>query len=82
MQRKNFQAVVSGEEARKRAVYQLLQRLQQFALAMRFGVDRFIVPLADRKDLLSSQDHFILFQNSEEVRTYTNLIAIEHKYSS
>jgi len=59
--------VVSAEEGRKRAIYQLLQRLSQFALAMRFGVDRFIVPLADRKDLLSSTDHFTLFQNSEEV---------------
>ncbi|XP_059484635.1 uncharacterized protein LOC132202026 isoform X3 [Neocloeon triangulifer] len=61
------EAVLSADEARKRAVYQLLQRLQNFALSMRFGVDRFLVPLADRKDLLSSQDHFTLFQNSEEL---------------
>ncbi|XP_065343391.1 uncharacterized protein LOC135941683 isoform X3 [Cloeon dipterum] len=61
------EAVLSTDDARKRAIYQLLQKLQQFALAMRFGVDRFLVPLADRKDLLSSQDHFILFQNSEEL---------------
>jgi hypothetical protein len=60
---------MSAEDARKKAIYQLLQRLQQFAQAMRFGVDRFIVPLADRKDLLSSPDHFCLFQNSEEVHT-------------
>ncbi|CAB3373666.1 Hypothetical predicted protein [Cloeon dipterum] len=61
------EAVLSTDDARKRAIYQLLQKLQQFALSMRFGVDRFLVPLADRKDLLSSQDHFILFQNSEEL---------------
>lgn len=48
-------------------MFQLLAKEQHYAAALQFAVTRFVSALAERKDLLTPQDHRILFQNSEEV---------------
>ncbi|PNF20012.1 hypothetical protein B7P43_G06628 [Cryptotermes secundus] len=58
---------VSREEARRRAVYQLLNKEQQYSLCLQFGLSRFLVPLSERRDLLNASEHYTLFQNAEEV---------------
>ncbi|KAK7873244.1 hypothetical protein R5R35_011321 [Gryllus longicercus] len=58
---------MNREDARRRAVYQLLHKEQHFSQAMHFGVGRFLLPMADRKDLISTNDHQTLFQNAEEL---------------
>jgi hypothetical protein len=57
----------SREEARRRAVYQLLNKEQQYSLCLQFGLSRFLVPLSERRDLLNATEHYTLFQNAEEV---------------
>ncbi|XP_039287926.1 uncharacterized protein LOC111053522 [Nilaparvata lugens] len=54
-------------EARRRAIYQLLNLEQQFALCLQFGISRFLLPLAERRDVISPQDHNTLFQNAQEM---------------
>ncbi|XP_071451512.1 uncharacterized protein [Hetaerina americana] len=63
--------VLSAEEARRRAALQLVGREQSFALAMHFGVTRFLRPLAERRDLITTQEHQVLFQNAEELLSRT-----------
>ncbi|RZF40107.1 hypothetical protein LSTR_LSTR002510 [Laodelphax striatellus] len=58
-------------EARRRAVYQLLNLEQQFALCLQFGISRFLLPLAERRDVISPQDHSTLFQNAQELLRLT-----------
>lgn len=55
------------DEAKKRAMYQLINKEQQYATALQFAVTRFVSALSERKDLITPQDHHLLFQNSEEV---------------
>lgn len=55
-------------EARKRAVYQLLNLEQQYALGLQFGISRFLLPLSERRDIISPHDHGVLFQNAQEVK--------------
>ncbi|XP_046404178.1 uncharacterized protein LOC124169580 [Ischnura elegans] len=62
---------LSAEESRRRAALQLVGREQSFALAMHFGVTRFLRPLAERRDLITTQEHQVLFQNAEELLSRT-----------
>lgn len=57
----------SSESLRKRYLIQLINREQHFISAMNFGVDRFVTPMRERKDLISTNDHRTLFQNIEEL---------------
>ncbi|KAF5307360.1 hypothetical protein FQR65_LT07077 [Abscondita terminalis] len=59
--------ITNADEARKRAMYQLLAKEQQYAAGLQFAITRFVSALAERKDLISPVDHRILFQNSEEI---------------
>ncbi|XP_034234043.1 serine-rich adhesin for platelets [Thrips palmi] len=62
---------LSKEEARKRSVYQLLSKEQSYSLALQFGVSRFLVPLAERRDLITPPEHQTLFQNIQEILRIT-----------
>lgn len=55
------------EDPAKRAVYQLLSKEQSFAVNLQFGVNRFLLPLSERKDFINASQHHTLFQNIEEV---------------
>ncbi|XP_069696401.1 uncharacterized protein PsGEF [Periplaneta americana] len=62
---------LNREEARRRAVYQLLNKEQHYALCLQFGLSRFLVPLSERRDLLNANEHYTLFQNAEELLRLT-----------
>lgn len=65
---KIFQKPLSSpDEARNRAMYQLINKEQQYVTALQFAVTRFVSALLERKDLITSHEHQVLFQNSEEV---------------
>lgn len=55
------------EENRKKAMYQLISKEQQYTTGLQFAVTRFVSALAERRDLITPSEHKILFQNSEEV---------------
>lgn len=55
-------------DSQLRWVHQLLIVEQQFLLCMQFGIGRYLLPLAERKDVLKSKEHAILFQNAQDVR--------------
>ncbi|KAK4881061.1 hypothetical protein RN001_004380, partial [Aquatica leii] len=57
----------NADDARKRAMYQLLAKEQHYAAGLQFAITRFVSALAERKDLISPIDHRLLFQNSEEI---------------
>jgi hypothetical protein len=57
----------TSDSLRKRYLIQLINREQHFISAMNFGLDRFVVPLRERKDLISTNDHRTLFQNIDEL---------------
>jgi hypothetical protein len=59
------------EDPKKKFLYQLINREQHFISALQFGIERFVVPLKDRKDLISPNDHKVLFQNIDEVSIYS-----------
>lgn len=64
-----FQKPTSNpEENRKKAMYQLISKEQQYATGFQFAMTRFVSALAERKDLITPLEHRILFQNCEEVR--------------
>lgn len=50
-----------------RWIHQLLTAEQQFVLCLQFGIGRYLLPLAERKDALKSKEHAALFQNVQEV---------------
>lgn len=50
-----------------RWIHQLLTAEQQFVLCLQFGIGRYLLPLAERKDVLKSKEHAALFQNVQEV---------------
>ncbi|XP_058054825.1 uncharacterized protein LOC131206324 [Anopheles bellator] len=52
---------------RRKFLYQLISREQHFINAINFGIERFVNPLRERKDLISSNDHKTLFQNIDEL---------------
>lgn len=56
-----------------RALHALILREQHYAQSMQFGVERFVLPLAGRTDILTPQEHKLLFQNCEEVSDMNNL---------
>ncbi|XP_014251593.1 uncharacterized protein LOC106667875 [Cimex lectularius] len=62
---------LSDEECRKRSVYQLLGKEQQYALSLQFGIARFMLPLSERKDVITQNEHTILFQNTQELLRHT-----------
>ncbi|KAJ9576442.1 hypothetical protein L9F63_006655, partial [Diploptera punctata] len=66
---------LNRDEARRRAVYQLLNKEQHYALCLQFGLSRFLVPLSERRDLLNANEHYTLFQNAEEMFLYYENVA-------
>ncbi|XP_017478150.1 PREDICTED: uncharacterized protein LOC108367948 [Rhagoletis zephyria] len=52
---------------RRRLLLQLISREQNFIAALHFGMQRFVQPLQERKDLISPSDHRTLFQNIDEL---------------
>lgn len=50
-----------------RYIYQLINREHHFVTALSFGMQRFVCPLQEQKDLISNSDHRTLFQNLDEV---------------
>lgn len=52
---------------RRRFLLQLISREQNFTAALHFGLQRFVQPLLERKDLISPNDHRTLFQNIDEL---------------
>lgn len=56
-----------------RALHALVLREQHYAQSMQFGVERFVLPLAGRTDILTPQEHKLLFQNCEEVNLIIGL---------
>lgn len=61
------QSIVPVTDNRRRFLLQLISREQNFTAALHFGVDRFVQPLGERKDLISPNDHRTLFQNIDEL---------------
>ncbi|KAL1506136.1 hypothetical protein ABEB36_005555 [Hypothenemus hampei] len=59
------------DESRKRAIYQLIGKEQQYATALQFAITRFVSALAERRDLITSSEHKTLFQNCEELLRIT-----------
>lgn len=55
-------------DSRLRWIHQLLTAEQQFVLCLQFGIGRYLLPLAERKDVLKNKEHAALFQNVQEVR--------------
>ncbi|CAG9861476.1 unnamed protein product [Phyllotreta striolata] len=59
------------EENRRKAIYQLISKEQQYATGLQFAITRFVSSLAERKDLITPAEHRMLFQNSEELLRIT-----------
>ncbi|XP_050535694.1 uncharacterized protein LOC126902449 isoform X2 [Daktulosphaira vitifoliae] len=52
-------------------IHQLLTAEQQLVLCLQFGIGRYLLPLAERKDVLKPKEHTILFQNVQELLRIT-----------
>uniref|UniRef100_A0A1A9VWN3 DH domain-containing protein n=1 Tax=Glossina austeni TaxID=7395 RepID=A0A1A9VWN3_GLOAU len=52
---------------RRKFLLQLISREQNFMSALHFGMQRFVQPLQERKDLITPNDHRTLFQNIDEL---------------
>ncbi|KAF7267264.1 hypothetical protein GWI33_019497 [Rhynchophorus ferrugineus] len=63
--------VTNSEENRKRSMYQLIVKEQQYATALQFAITRFVSSLAERRDLITPSEHRILFQNCDELLRIT-----------
>ncbi|XP_033150469.1 uncharacterized protein LOC108604960 [Drosophila busckii] len=61
------ESIVPITDNRRRFLLQLISREQNFTAALHFGVQRFVQPLQERKDLISPNDHRTLFQNIDEL---------------
>ncbi|KAH8235964.1 hypothetical protein KR032_011630 [Drosophila birchii] len=61
------ESIVPITDNRRRFLLQLISREQNFTAALHFGVERFVQPLLERKDLISPNDHRTLFQNIDEL---------------
>lgn len=57
----------SIEDAPRKYLYQLINREQHFITALQYGIQRFVAPLQERRDLISPTDQRTLFQNIEEI---------------
>jgi RhoGEF domain len=55
------------DSLRRRYLIQLINREQHFISAMNFGMERFVTPMKERKDLISTNDHRTLYQNIDEL---------------
>ncbi|XP_055538201.1 uncharacterized protein LOC129725873 isoform X1 [Wyeomyia smithii] len=55
------------DDHRRKFLYQLISREQHFVTAINFGIERFVNPLKERKDIISPNDHKTLFQNIDEL---------------
>lgn len=57
------------DSLRRRYLIQLINREQHFISAINFGIERFVLPSAnkDKKELISINDHRTLFQNIDEL---------------
>ncbi|CAO1418624.1 unnamed protein product [Diamesa tonsa] len=55
------------DSLRKRYLIQLINREQHFVSAINFGVERFVLQMKERKDLISANDHRTLYQNIDEL---------------
>ncbi|KAJ8954989.1 hypothetical protein NQ318_000421 [Aromia moschata] len=62
------------EENRKKSMYQLINKEQQYATGLQFAITRFVSSLAERRDLITPSEHRILFQNCEEILRITENI--------
>ncbi|XP_030382371.1 uncharacterized protein LOC115629905 isoform X2 [Scaptodrosophila lebanonensis] len=61
------ESIVPITDNRRRFLLQLISREQNFTVALHFGIQRFVQPLQERKDLISPNDHRTLFQNIDEL---------------
>ncbi|XP_051860720.1 pneumococcal serine-rich repeat protein isoform X2 [Drosophila albomicans] len=61
------ESIVPITDNRRRFLLQLISREQNFTAALHFGLQRFVQPLVERKDLISPNDHRTLFQNIDEL---------------
>ncbi|XP_034481903.1 serine-rich adhesin for platelets [Drosophila innubila] len=61
------ESIVPITDNRRRFLLQLISREQNFTAALHFGIQRFVQPLVERKDLISPNDHRTLFQNIDEL---------------
>ncbi|XP_050506430.1 uncharacterized protein LOC114332848 [Diabrotica virgifera virgifera] len=59
------------DENRRKAMFQLISKEQQYATSLQFAITRFVSALAERKDLITPSEHRILFQNCEEILRIT-----------
>ncbi|CAH2004683.1 unnamed protein product [Acanthoscelides obtectus] len=59
------------EENRRKAMYQLISKEQQYATHLQFAISRFVSALNERKDLITPAEHKLLFQNCEEILRIT-----------
>ncbi|XP_055305800.1 uncharacterized protein LOC129570279 isoform X2 [Sitodiplosis mosellana] len=64
---KEAMLVTSIEDSPRKYLYQLINREQHFVTALQYGMQRFVSPLQERRDLISPTDHRTLFQNIEEI---------------
>lgn len=74
------------EDSPRKYLHQLINREQHFVTALQFGIQRFVAPMQERRDLISSTDHRTLFQNIEEIERLSEdiveqLIADDHEPS-
>ncbi|XP_065200428.1 uncharacterized protein PsGEF isoform X2 [Planococcus citri] len=60
-----------AENSRQFYVFQLLKKEQQYALSLQFGISRFLLPLAERRDVMRPNEHQVLFQNVQELLRIT-----------
>nr|CAI5835968.1 unnamed protein product [Callosobruchus analis] len=59
------------EENRRKAMYQLISKEQQYATHLQFAISRFVSALNERKDLITPAEHRVLFQNCDEILRIT-----------
>lgn len=57
----------SGGGEHIRALHAVVLREQQYCAWMQFGIERYVVPLSSRSDVITAPEHKLLFQNCEEV---------------
>lgn len=67
IQIKQSASPLHSEDQSRRYLYQLINREQHFVSALQFGMQRFVLSLQERADLISAGDHRTLFQNIEEI---------------
>uniref|UniRef100_A0A1B0A1A7 DH domain-containing protein n=1 Tax=Glossina pallidipes TaxID=7398 RepID=A0A1B0A1A7_GLOPL len=61
------ESIAPISDNRRKFLLQLISREQNFMSALHFGMQRFVQPLQERKDLITPNDHRTLFQNIDEL---------------